>query len=220
EYAQTAVVWMRGTLQHDHGVRPEQVRWLVGGQEEPGRRDRVDHDLPPGVPIEPLPPGKTLTGMLEAGELDAVISARVPTAFQRGSPRVRRLFQDWKAVEVEYYRRTRLFPIMHIIVLRRALYERHPWAAMSLYKAYCQAKAQVEGRILTTAYRHILPWILAELEEVRALFPNGDCFPYGLEANRHALETFLQYEQEQGLLQKPLTPEELFAPNTLEEFRI
>lgn len=220
EYTMTASVWLRGLLQHEYGVRPEEIHWLQGGEEQPGRKDRVDFDLPPGVRLEVIPQDRTLNGMIESGGIDALMSPRMPSCFLRGSPRVQRLFPDFKRVEMDYFRRTKIFPIMHVIVIRAAIYENDPWVAQSLDKAFCEAKDLCFSRLYdSNILRTSLPWEVAEYEETRDLM-GEDYWPYGYAANRHVLETLHSYLFEQGLIKERLDLEKLFAPNTLEAFKI
>ena len=220
EYQITMAIWARGILQHEYGVAPRQMRWFTGGEEHPGRIDKVKHDLPEGVSIEPIGPDKTLSSMLERGEIDAMISAHMPSPFVRRSPKVARLIPNFPDVEKEYYRRTKIFPIMHTIVLRADVYERFPWAAQSLYKAFAEAKKVCQESMYEfSALKYMLAWSIAEMEEQREIF-GADPWPYGLEPNRHVLETLVQYTHEQGLIKKKPEVDSLFAPNTLEEFRI
>jgi 4,5-dihydroxyphthalate decarboxylase len=220
EYQITMAIWARGILQHEYGVAPRQMRWFTGGEEHPGRIDKVKHDLPEGVSIEPIGPDKTLSSMLERGEIDAMISAHMPSPFVRRSPKVARLIPNFPDVEKEYYRRTKIFPIMHTIVLRADVYERFPWAAQSLYKAFAEAKKVCQDSMYEfSALKYMLAWSIAEMEEQREIF-GADPWPYGLEPNRHVLETLVQYTHEQGLIRKKPEVDSLFAPNTLEEFRI
>jgi 4,5-dihydroxyphthalate decarboxylase len=149
-----------------------------------------------------------------------MISARMPSCFVKGSPGVRRLFPDFKKVEMDYFRRTGLFPIMHVIVIRAVVYEEFPWVAQSLYKAFVRSKNLCiekinDSNVLFTS----LPWMLSEYEEVRELM-GEDYWPYGFEPNRHALETLQRYLFEQGLIKEKLQMEKLFAPGTLEAFKI
>jgi 4,5-dihydroxyphthalate decarboxylase len=220
EYSITAAVWIRGFLKDDYGVRAQDVEWLVGGQEEPGRKERLDLSLPAEIRVRAIPPGKTLNGMLEEGDLDALISARSPSCLVRGVPGIRRLFPDYKRVEMDYYRRTRIFPIMHVLAIRRDVYERHPWVARSLYKAFCEAKQRCYDALrISNTLAYTLPWLFAEVEELKGLF-GEDWWPYGIEPNRRTLEKLLEYMAEQGLLEKPVAVEDLFAPTLLGEFRI
>lgn len=219
EYTMTASIWLRGMLQHDFGVAPEEVHWVQGGVEQPGRKDRVEFEPPPGIRLD-LVDDKTLSEMLETGAIDALMTARMPACFLQGSPRVRRLFQDFKTVEMDYFRRTGIFPIMHVMVVRAAITRENPWVCQSLYKAFCEAKDICLRQIYdTNVLRTSLPWSLSEYEEVRNLMTE-DFWPYGFEANRKVLETFHSYLLEQRLIGKRLVLEKLFAPNTLEAFKI
>jgi len=221
EYSITAAVWIRGMLQDDHAVRTQEIEWLVGGQEEAGRQERVALKLPPEIKVSSIPVNKTLNGMLESGEIDALISARAPSSFIKGSPKIRRLFANYKEVEMDYYKRTKIFPIMHVLVIRRDIYERHPWVALSLFKAFREAKDRAIGTMLkiTNTHASTLPWLFAEVEELKSLF-GTDWWPYGIEPNRHTLETLIRYMGEQGLIEKPLKVEEVFVPNVVGEFKI
>jgi 4,5-dihydroxyphthalate decarboxylase len=219
EYHLTTTVWARGILRHEYRVAPEELLWRTGGQRQPGRRERIRVDLPPGIRLEYIPAEATLDAMIESGELDAVIVPDVPAPFAAGSPRVRRLFPDFKAVEVEYYRRSGVFPIIHLVALRREVYERNPWAAQSLFKAFSRAKDESMATLYDMNVLHTsLPWLIAEVESERALF-GPDLWPYGLESNRRTLETLLQYLGEQGLLEGAVDLDEAFAANTLEAYR-
>lgn len=222
EYSITAAVWVRGFLKDDYGVRVQDIQWFVGGQEEPGRKDRMVLHLPPEIRVSRIPPDKTLNGMLESGEIDALISARIPSCFVKGSPKVRRLFPNYREVEVDYYKRTKIFPIMHVLVIRKEIYDRHPWAALSLYKAFCQAKdLAIQGmNVPSNSLAYTLPWLRVEMEELKAIF-GPDWWPYGIEPNRHTLETLIRYMREQGLIEKLMMKvEDLFAPNVIGEFKI
>ncbi|MBI4494976.1 MAG: ABC transporter substrate-binding protein [Chloroflexi bacterium] len=220
EYQITAAVWMRGILEHDYGVAPRDLRWYAGGLYEPGRVEKQHISLPEGVHLESIPADRTLSDMLATGEIDALITARAPSTFGDGSGRVRRLFPNYREVERDYFRRSGIFPIMHTLVVKRELVEAHPWVAQNLYKAFCQAKDDFARTFEDdSALRVMLPWTLAELEETRALM-GDDFWPYGLEPNRHTLETLISYALEQGLIAQRLELESLFAPSTLEGYRI
>jgi len=219
EYTMTAAVWLRGLLQHEYGVLPEEVHWIQAGEEQPGRKDRVEFRLPASIHLEVVP-DKTLNDMIEHGEIDALMSPRMPSCFVRGAPQVGRLFPDFKQVEKEYFQRTRIFPIMHVIGIRTALCEQHPWVTQSLYKAFCDAKDLCFSKIHdSNVLRVSLPWDVAEYEETRALM-GADYWPYGFAPNRHILETLQSYLLEQGLIEKRLQMEQLFAGSTLEAFKI
>ena len=220
EYQITMAIWVRGILQHEYGVAPEKMKWFTGGEEHPGREDKIKHDLLKSIDIQPIGPDQTLSGMLEKGEIDAMIPAHMPSPFVRRSPKVRRLIPNFPEVEKDYYRRTKIFPIMHTIALREEYYEKHPWVAQSLFKAFSEAKKICEESMYEfSALKYMIAWSIAQMEEEKEIF-GEDFWPYGLEANRHALETLVQYAHEQGLIKKPLDLKSLFAANTLEEFKI
>lgn len=217
EYQMTAAVWQRGFLQDDYGVRPSDVHWYQGGLEQPGRVEKLAIQVP-GVEITPIGPGQTLSRMLAEGELDAVIGARAPSSFD--GKRVARLFPDFRRVEADYFRRTRLFPIMHTVVVRRDVLERNPWVARNLYDAFCEAKRlTIEHYGSSVALHVMLPWLVDEFEQTRALM-GDDYWAYGVEENRRDLEALARYSHEQGLAARLVQPEELFAPTTLDEYRI
>ena len=216
----TAAVWIRGFFNDDYGVRAQDMKWFLGGQEEPGRKERVKLELPPEISVQSIPDDRTLNSMLESGEIDALISARSPSCLGNGSGKVRRLFPNYKDVEIEYYKRTKIFPIMHIVVIRKDVYERHPWIARSLYKAFCDAKNRAfETMHISNAHAYTLPWLSWEREQLREIF-GPDWWPYGIEPNRHVLEALLRYMQEQGLLKRPLKVEDIFAPSAMGEFKL
>jgi 4,5-dihydroxyphthalate decarboxylase len=220
EYAMTAAVWIRGFLNDDYGVKSKDIQWFLGGQVEPGRKERVKLDLPPEISVQSIPDDRTLNDMLESGELDALISARSPAGLDDGSGKVRRLYPNYKDVEIEYYKRTKIFPIMHIMVIRKHVYEEHPWIARSLYKAFYAAKERaLQTMHISNAHAYMIPWLSWEREQLREIF-GLDWWPYGIEANRHVLEALLRYLQEQGLLKKPLKVEDIFAPSAIGEFKL
>jgi len=220
EYSITAAVWIRGFLNDDYGVRAGDMEWLVGGQEDPGRKERVKLDLPPEIKVDSIPDDKTLNGMLESGEIDALISARSPSSFVKGSSKVRRLFPNYKDVEIEYYKRTKIFPIMHVLVIHKQVYDKNPWVARSLYKAFCDAKDYaIKNMYISNTLASTLPWLPWEREQLREIF-GLDWWPYGIEENRHVLEHLIRYMGEQGLLARQLTVDEIFAPNMVGEFKI
>jgi len=201
-------------------VAPEKMKWFTGGEEHPGRQDKVKHNLPPNIDIQPIPGDKTLSGMLERGEIDAMISAHMPSPFVRRHPKVQRLIPNFREVEQDYFKRTKIFPIMHTIVMREEVYEKHPWIAQSLFKAFEESKRLCQEAMYEfSALKYMLAWSIDEMEKEReALGP--DAWAYGLEANRHILETLVQYTHEQGLISKRLEVDSLFARSTLEEFKI
>jgi 4,5-dihydroxyphthalate decarboxylase len=220
EYQITANVWIRGILQDDYGLKPESIHWRRGGLEDAGRVERAPLELPPGIELEQVAGGKTLSGMLQAGELDAVISARAPSCFERGAPHVARLFPDYRRTEEDYFRRTKIFPTMHIIGIRKSLAERHPWLPVSVLKAFIRAKELTIYELGQIGHLFVsLPWGVAEFEQARALM-GDDYWSYGFEPNRHVLETFARYHHEQGLSARKVAPEELFAASTLDLTKI
>jgi 4,5-dihydroxyphthalate decarboxylase len=220
EYQMTAPVWIRGILQDEYGVDPASVIHCTGGEEEPGREEKLKLDLPKRFRVEPIGPGETLSRMLADGEIDALFTARIPSTFRTRPDAVRRLFENYAETERAYYRKTRIFPIMHTVVLRRDVYESHRWIARSLYKAFEQARRQtLENLYTTSALTTMLPWQIAHVEEARREL-GEDWWPYGFAQNRHVLDTFLRYHHEQGLSARQLQPEELFAPETLQAFKI
>jgi 4,5-dihydroxyphthalate decarboxylase len=215
DYSITASVWIRGFLWHDYGVTPEQMSWFEGPMDVAGHVVPLAQQRPTNVKIEPIPAGATLSGLLETGELDALVCASVPGVFRRGSQKVRRLFPNYQEVEADYYRRTGIQPIMHTIIVRRSVYERHPWVAHSLYEAFERAK-QLAYRWLedTGAPKTSLIWLQAYTAAEREVF-GPDPWPYGFEANRKTLDALVTYLHEQGLAERRVAPEELFAAETL-----
>lgn len=220
EYQMTAPVWIRGILSDDYGVKVTDVEHCSGGEEEPGRDEKIRLDLPKGIRLRPIGSTQTLSQMIADGDIDALVTARAPSTFHSQPDRVRRLFPDYVSVEKAYYRRTRIFPIMHTVVLRREVYEANPWTAQSLYKACVEAKAEAyELYGQTAAMPAMLPWSVAAVEEARREM-GEDWWPYGLGPNRHVLEAFLRYHHEQGLSKRRFAPEELFAKETLESYKV
>jgi 4,5-dihydroxyphthalate decarboxylase len=219
EWTQTATVWVRGLLEAEYGVALGGVQWFQGGTNEPGRTEGVAVSLPPGVSVTPVP-DRSLNDMLVAGELDAVIAAHPPTEFERGSGRVVRLFEDHRAVEEDYYARTRVFPIMHVVAIRRDVHDAHPWIAMNLLTAFEQAKRRSLERALdTNAARFPVPWGYENAQRAAAMF-GEDFWPYGIEPNRVTLDAFLGYAHEQGVCARRLAPEELFVEQVRAAFRV
>lgn len=220
EYQMTAPVWIRGILSEHYGVPVDSVTYVTGGEEEPGRPEKLKIDLPAKIKIEQIGPTQTLSKMLLDGEIDALHTARMPSTFLSGNGKVKRLFPDFAAVERDYYRKTGIFPIMHTLVIRREIYEANRWVAQSLYKAFAQAQQIAYENLRETAALKIMhPWMLANMEEVIKDM-GEDFWAYGFESNRKNLETFLRYHHECGLSKTLLAPEDLFAPETFEAFKI
>jgi 4,5-dihydroxyphthalate decarboxylase len=211
EWAQTAGIYVRGMLQHEYGVDLARIKWFQAGVREPGRVEKVKLNLPPGVSIQPMPE-RTLADMLGKGDLDAVISAReVPGT---------RLFQNYRTAEAEYWKKTRIFPVMHVLAIKRDAYERDRWIAMNLFKAFEEAKNRSLARVSEFGLSHMpMPWVPDHVRQWREL-AGEDFWPYGIEPNRPTLEAFLQYGFEQGVATRRLKVEELFAPETLERAKI
>ncbi len=220
EYQMTAPVWIRGILEDEYGVDASSPTYFTGGEEQPGRDEKLKLDLPPKIKIQPIPSDKTLSQMLADGELDALHAPRVPSTFYSRPDAVRRLFDDPVAEEKAYYRKTGLFPIMHVVAIRRDVYEANRWIARSLYNAFVAAQQiAYEDLKIGAALKTSIPWQVAAVDETIALM-GEDWWPYGLDANRKVLDTFLRYHHDQGLSPKRLTPEDLFAPETLEAAKI
>jgi len=220
EFQLTAVVWIRGILTDEYDVPVSSVQYFTGGQEEPGRIEKAAVKLPPEIKIQSIPADKTLAKMLEAGEIDALYAPRAPSTLHNGSGKVSRLFPDYQTVEREYYLKTKIFPPMHVIAIRREVYEKNRWVAQSLYKAFVVAQREVyEDMHQSGALKFMLPWLIPHVEETERLLGH-DFWPYGFEPNVHALRTFLRYSYEQGLSKRQLEPKELFAAESLESFKI
>lgn len=220
EYQMTAPVWMRGILEDEYGVKPIDIHWRSGGQEEPGRDERTPLTLTNGVDLQPIPEDRTLVEMFEAGELDALMTARAPSSFIRGAPGVARLFPDYRRVERAYYEKTRMFPIMHLMGVRKELAERYPWLPGSLYKALLEAKNLALDAVREIAALNVtLPWVEAEALETRALM-GADYWRYGVAECAHEIEALARYSYDQGLSERRLTAEDLFAPSTFEISKI
>jgi len=218
EYQMTAPVWIRGILAEHYGVPVDSVIHVTGGEEAPGRTEKLPLDLPANFRVERIGEDKTLAQMLRTGEIDALVTARKPSTFDGN--RVRRLFADHVAVEKAYWRDTGIFPIMHTVVIRRPFYESNRWVARALQKAFVEAqRICYQGLRETAALKGMLPWFNAHAEEAFDLM-GPDFWPYGLEANRQTIETFLRYHREQGLSRNGGDATAVFAPETLEEFVI
>jgi 4,5-dihydroxyphthalate decarboxylase len=220
EYQMTAPVWIRGILSDHYGVPVDSVNYLIGGEEEPNRIEKIKLTLPANIKVEPIGPDKTLSQMLRDGEIDAFYTARKPSTFDSAPDRVGRLFENFVEVERQYFRTTGIFPIMHTVVIRREIYEQNRWVAQSLNKAFIEAQRLTYQDLKeTAALKAMLPWAHAHIEETRRDM-GDDYWSYGFEKNREVLDTFLRYHHEQGLSKRRLTPEDLFAPETLEAFKI
>jgi len=218
EFQLTAGVWIRGILAEHHGVPVDSVTYYTGGQETPGRIEKGSVET--GLDIHPIPPGATLSQMLASGQIDALYSPRVPSPLRDGDPRVGRLFGDVVAVEKQYFATTGIFPIMHVVVIRTDVYERHRWVAQSLYKAFAAARDEAYTRIYdSSALRFMEPWLIQHLEESRALL-GRDYWSYGIAENAAGLDVFLGYHHDQRLSRRRYRAGDLFAAETAEAFVI
>ncbi len=219
EWAQTAGIYARGFLAETAGVDLTKIKWVQAGMNEAGREEKVEFTLPKGIQYSQRR-DSSLSAMLLSGELDAAISARVPDAFITGGGKIARLYPDYRGEEVRYHEATGIFPIMHVIAMRRAVFERYPWAAMNLFKAFDEAKERSLERIRDlTASRIPVPWSAAITDEFGKGF-GADPFPYGLEANRKTLDAFCRFSHEQGVTAKRLTPDDLFPKEVRASVRV
>ena len=219
EYQLTANVWARAILEDDHGVKPSDIHWIRGGLEEAGRPEKIAITLPKDVRLENAPEGRTLSSMLEAGEIDAFIGPRVPPGFGR-HPHIGWLFPDPVAAAKEYYKRTRVFPIMHLVGVRRELADHHPWLPGAIFKAFEQSKKIALEKLADTSSTKVtLPFVEERLIEARSLM-GDDFWSYGVSPNRETLETFLRHHHSQGLSSRRVAVEELFHSGTLETFKL
>lgn len=220
EYQLTAPVWIRGILQDEYGLDPASPEYFTGGLFEPGREEKITLNLPAKFRVRTIPAEKTLSSMIEAGELDALQAPHPPSTFYSAPQAVKRLHENYVEVERAYFRKTRIFPIMHTVAIRRDVYEANRWIAQALFKAFLAAQRKIyDGFHHHEAYQTMLPWQMAQVEEAQRVL-GDDWWAYGFEPNRHVLETFLRYHHEQGLSPRRLKPEELFAPETFESFKI
>jgi 4,5-dihydroxyphthalate decarboxylase len=220
EYQVTAAVWIRGILAEHHDVPVNAVRYRTGGLHESGRVEKVKLDLPADVDVAPIGPDQTLAGMLVDGEIDALYSPRTPAPFAAGRPEVRRLFPKFREVEAAYFAKTGIFPIMHVIVLRRDVYLANRWLARSLTKAFEAARVDaLRGIDETAALRYMLPWLADEVAQTRELL-GADYWTYGAAANRLDILTLANYSYAQGLASRGYRVDQLFAPETLDVVRV
>jgi len=211
EYSMTAAVYMRGLMQHEFGVKPSDVEWVQG------RADRLGRKLPSDVKLTQAPAGTELGDLLERGELDFIVTANNPLSFRRGSGNVARLFPNYAEMEKDYFRRTRIYPIMHTVVIRREIYDRDPWVALNLYQAFCKAK-EYSYHLLeeTGSPKASFAWLQPMIEEEQSII-GKDWYPYGIEQNRESIEALLQYTHEHGLTDRRIKIEEFFAPSTMRD---
>jgi 4,5-dihydroxyphthalate decarboxylase len=209
EWAHSAAVYMRGWMHNDMGVKLADVHWFQAGTNAPGREEKVELKLPRGVKLTRVP-NKSLSDMLAAGEIDCAIIARPPQCFLDGHPDVERLFPNYHEMEEEYYERTRVWPIMHIIAMQKKILDEHPWVARNLYNAFLESKRRSIERLLDPAVsRYPLAWLPTYARSMRDMF-GSDPFPYGIEENRPTWEQMALYTHQQGIAHRQFTPEEIF----------
>jgi 4,5-dihydroxyphthalate decarboxylase len=220
EYQLTANVWARAILEDDFGVKPADIHWIRGGIEEPGRPEKIAVRLPAGVRLDNAPQGTTISGLLEQGEIDGFIAPRPPSFVERGHPDVGWLFRDPVAAAKDWYQRTKIFPIMHLIGIRRTLADKHPWLPVAVFKAFEQSKTAALAALSDTAATKVtLPFVEETLKSVRELMGH-DFWSYGVEPNRRALEVFLRHHHLQGLSPRLMKVEEMFHPSVYETFKL
>jgi 4,5-dihydroxyphthalate decarboxylase len=220
EYQLTACVWARIILEDDYGIKPSDVIWVRGGIDDPSRPEKITIKLPPGVRLENAPEGRTISQLLASGDIDAFIAPRVPTLAGKANPNIGWLFPDPIAAGQDYFKRTGIFPIMHVTGIRRELVEKHPWLPAAVLKALEQSKAKCLQELADTATsKCTLPFVEEQLKAARELM-GFDFWSYGLAPNRKVLETFLRHHHAQGLSSRVVSPEEMFHPSTHESFTI
>jgi len=213
-YENTLALVTKGMLMNSYDLAVSDVTWVIVNKEHVGFK------LPPSIKVEFVDGKRRLEDLLVEGKVDAEVEPDLPQAWIRGQGTVQRLFADFEKEERDYYRRTKILPIMHTLALRQETYEKYPWVAQSLFKAFSEAKRLCQESMYEfSALKYMLAWSIAEMEEEREIF-GEDLWPYGLEANRHVLETLVQYAHEQGLIKKKVDLKSLFAPSTLEDFKI
>lgn len=220
EYQITANVWIRGLLQDEYGVKPVDVHWRSGGLEDPGREERSPLKLPPEIDLQPIPGDRTLSDMLSSGELDAVIGARAPSCYLQGAPNIDRLFSNYREVERDYFTRTNMFPVMHLIGIRKSIAEAHPWLPVNVYNAFVEAKRLCMAELGQIGHLYAsLPWGVDDFRQAQELM-GEDYWRYGITENQTELEALTRYSFEQGLSARKLAPEELFAEPVRDLFKI
>jgi 4,5-dihydroxyphthalate decarboxylase len=219
-FSSTSLTWLRGIVQHEYGVKPEEIQWVQSSKDSSakvaGKVSKQESMVPKGLSVSKGPEGKDESDLLESGDVDALFHAAEPRAYVEGHPKVARLFPDFRKTERAYFKKTGIFPIMHAVAIRNSLIEQHPWLPKAVFDAYSKAKSLMYDHLKKMGWAAIsLPWAAQEIEETRALM--GDNFwPYGIKPNRKALEALFQYSHEQGLSSKKLSIEALFHPSTME----
>ena len=209
EWAHSAAVYMRGWMHNEMGVKLTDVHWVQAGANAPGRKEKIELNLPEGVEVTRIN-DKSLSELLAAGEIDCAIIARPPTCFLEDHPDVERLFPDYIEMEEDYFQRTKVWPIMHIIAMKRQILDENPWVARNLLNAFQESKRRSIERLLDPAVsRYPVPWLATYARRMRDMF-NGDLFPYGIEENRPTWEQMALYTHQQGIAYRQFTPEEIF----------
>lgn len=218
-FSSTSLTWLRGIMQHEYGVKPEEIEWVVSSKDSSakaaGKVSKQETMIPKGLSVSKGPPGKDESDLLESGDVDGLFHAAEPRAYVEGHPDVARLFADYRQTERAFYAKTGIFPVMHAVAIRNDVVEANPWLPKAVFNAYSEAKKIMYGELKKLGWVTIsLPWVGQELEETRELM-GENYWPYGIEPNRKALESLFQYSHEQGLASRKLTIEEMFHPSTL-----
>lgn len=220
EYQLTANVWARAVLEDDFGVRPQDVTWVRGGIDTPGRPEKINLQLPQEICVEAAPEGSTISELLDRGEIDGFIAPRPPSRSALKNPNIGWLFDDPTAVAKDYYRRTGVFPIMHVVGIRKELAQQHPWLPGAVLKAFTQSKAAALDLLAdTSATKVTLPFVEEQLKATRESM-GDDYWSYGVAPARKTLETFVRHHHSQGLSSRLVAVEELFHPSTYETYSI
>jgi len=219
-YSSTSLTWIRGILQEEYGIKPEDMQWIVSSKDssakDAGKVSKQENIFPEGVSISMGPAGKDESDLLESGEVDALFHAGEPRAYIEGHPKVGRLFPDYRSTERAYFSKTGIFPIMHAVAIKKSLVKKNPWLIEAVFKAYSQSKQMAYDYMAQAAWlKDSLPWFGQEFEETRALM-GDNYYSYGIETNRKTLEALFRYSHQQGLCNRELTIEELFEPASLE----
>ncbi|MFL2668042.1 MAG: ABC transporter substrate-binding protein [Alphaproteobacteria bacterium] len=219
EYQMTAALWVRGILEDEYGVKASSIHWRNGGLEEGGREERAPLHLPDEIDLQSIPVDKTLAEYLDEGKVDAVISARAPSSYHTNE-NIDRLFPDYKSAEQDYFSKTGMFPIMHMIGIKRSIVEKHPWLPVNVYVAFLKAKQLCYEEMEQVGHlAHTMPWPVYELEQVRELM-GADHWTYGAIENEKEISAMTRYSFDQGISARKLEAEDLFAEPTFELFKL
>jgi 4,5-dihydroxyphthalate decarboxylase len=211
EYQMSAVLWVRGMLWDDFGIRPDQIHWFQAGLNKPGRKEKFPLNVPVGFPLTVVGTGQTLSELLDRGELDALIVPQPPDCYATSAGRISRLWEDYEVEEKRYFVRTGIFPIMHALGIRKDIHAAHPWLAGNLYRAFEEAKAIcLRDLFELSALKVSLPWVASQASQMVTIF-GEDFWPYGLEKNRKTLEVMARYSFEQGLSITRLDVDSIFV---------